>query len=487
MCVKSGTRQETMTSVGIDLGTSTTQLIFSEIVVANKAGSYMVPRVDIIDKKVIYRSPIYFTPLLSPTEIDTEAVKRIVTNEYKAAGITPDMVDSGAVIITGETARKQNANLVLKALSESAGEFVVATAGPDLESVLSAKGAGTDTFSEERRCVMANLDIGGGTTNIAVFQKGTILGVTCLDIGGRLIKIDENKKITYIYSKTQALAERHGISIKVGDIADIDKISRLCEIMVEICAESIGLASATGELNGFYTNDGKGLPQIPPINAITLSGGVASVFYDEENLYSNDVFKYGDIGVLLARAFKNSKSFRQIEIVRPTETIGATVVGAGIHTTEISGSTISYADGVLPIKNLPILNVGDENESDTSKIAASIKNQLSLYKTDGKLDQLAISFKGYGYTTFNELQALADAIIDGAKEIIESSRPLIIVVEADIAKALGHCINFKLTNKKSVICIDGIRTLTGDYIDIGEPVCGGHVLPVVIKTLIFNS
>lgn len=334
---------------------------------------------------------------------------------------------------------------------------------------------------------MANLDIGGGTTNIAVFQKGTILGVTCLDIGGRLIKIDQNKKITYIYSKTQALAERHGLSIRVGDIADIDKISRLCEIMVEICAESIGLATVTDELKPFYTNDGKGLPKIPPINAITLSGGVAAVFYDEDNLYSNDVFKYGDIGVLLARAFKNSKAFRQIEIVRPTETIGATVVGAGIHTTEISGSTISYAEGILPIKNLPILNVGDENEAEPAKIATSIKNQLSLYKTDGKLDQLAISFKGDGYTTFNELQALADAIIDGAKEIIESSRPLIIVVEADIAKALGHCINFKLTNKKPVICIDGIRTLTGDYIDIGEPVCGGHVLPVVIKTLIFNS
>ena len=257
--------------------------------------------------------------------------------------------------------------------------------------------------------------------------------------------------------------------------------------MVELCAESIGLATASEELKKFYTNDGKGLPQIPPLNAITFSGGVASVYYDEESLYSNDVFKFGDIGVLLARSFKNSKSFRAVEVVRPTETIGATVVGAGIHTTEISGSTISYAEGVLPIKNLPILNVGDANEADPAKIANSIKNQIGLYKTDGRLEQLAISFKGEGYTSFNELQSLADAIIEGAAEVIESTHPLIIVVEADIAKALGHCINFKLANKKPVICIDGIRTLNGDYIDIGEPVCGGHVLPVVIKTLIFNS
>ena len=166
-------RQE-IKSIGIDIGTSTTQLVFSRIVVENVAGSYNVPRVSIVDKEVIYRSKIYFTPLRSATEIDAEAVKKIV-------------------IITGETARKQNANEVLEALSDFAGDFVVATAGPDLESVLAARGAGTDTISEEHRTAVANLDVGGGTTNIAVYQKGTLRGVCCLDIGGRLIKIADGK------------------------------------------------------------------------------------------------------------------------------------------------------------------------------------------------------------------------------------------------------------------------------------------------------
>ena len=169
-------RQE-IKSIGIDIGTSTTQLVFSRIVVENVAGSYNVPRVSIVDKEVIYRSKIYFTPLRSATEIDAEAVKKIVKDEYEAAGMTPADLSTGAVIITGETARKQNANEVLEALSDFAGDFVVATAGPDLESVLAARGAGTDTISEEHRTAVANLDVGGGTTNIAVYQKGTLRGV----------------------------------------------------------------------------------------------------------------------------------------------------------------------------------------------------------------------------------------------------------------------------------------------------------------------
>lgn len=166
-------RQE-IKSIGIDIGTSTTQLVFSRIVVENVAGSYNVPRVSIVEKEVIYRSKIYFTPLRSATEIDAEAVQKIVSQEYKAAGMKPEDLSTGAVIITGETARKQNANEVLAALSDFAGDFVVATAGPDLESVLAARGAGTDVLSEEHRSVVANLDVGGGTTNIAVYQKGTL-------------------------------------------------------------------------------------------------------------------------------------------------------------------------------------------------------------------------------------------------------------------------------------------------------------------------
>ena len=176
--------KETITSVGIDIGTSTTQLIFSRLTIENLASSYTVPRISIVDKEVIYRSHIYFTPLKSQQEIDVEAVRKIVKEEYEKAGMTPDMLQTGAVIITGETARKQNANLVLEMLSDMAGDFVVATAGPDLESVLSGKGAGADRISEEERICVANVDIGGGTSDIAVISLDGVVVSSSIKVAG---------------------------------------------------------------------------------------------------------------------------------------------------------------------------------------------------------------------------------------------------------------------------------------------------------------
>ena len=472
-------------SVGIDIGTSTTQLIFSRLVIENRASSYTIPRIDIVDKQVTYRSGIYFTPLLSADEIDAAAVKEIVRSEYQKAKMTPDMVQSGAVIITGETARKHNANQVLNALSDWAGDFVVATAGPDLESVLSARGAGTDVMSEEHRSVMANLDIGGGTTNIAAYNRGTLMGVTCLDIGGRLIKIKDGK-ISYVFHKIKKLAESIGVRLDVGVSADLSALRRVTDCMAEVLAQSIGLSPKTSLSDGMYTNDGHPLSEHPAITELTLSGGVADCFYNADQS-GKDTFRYGDVGVLLGNSLRANRAFSSVKVLHPAETIRATVVGAGIHTTQISGSTISFPEGALPIKNIPILRVSEADEASSETIISSIRTQLPLYVADGRQEQVAISFAGWDKGTFNALQELADALVKGAEEVIKGPFPLIFIIENDIGKALGHTLNLKLNHNKYVICIDGIKALSGDYIDIGEPVCGGHVLPVVIKTLIFNS
>ncbi len=162
-------------SVGIDLGTSTTQVILSRLRLENSAGAFAVPRVEIVDKEVVYRSPVHFTPLVSDTRLDGAKIREIVEQEYRAAGVTPDMLQTGAVIITGETARKENAREVLEALAGLAGDFVVATAGPDLESVLAARGAGADKLSERERCCLLHYDIGGGTSNLALLDRGKLL------------------------------------------------------------------------------------------------------------------------------------------------------------------------------------------------------------------------------------------------------------------------------------------------------------------------
>ena len=474
---------EVILSVGIDIGTSTTQLIFSQLTIENRASSYTVPRIDIVDKEVVYRSKIYFTPLRSPTEIDSEAVKEIIRGEYKAAGKTPKDIRTGAVIITGETARKQNANEVLEALSDLAGDFVVATAGPDLESVLAARGAGADKLSKDRRTVIANLDVGGGTSNIALYQKGVLRGTCCLDVGGRLIKV-ENGKISYIFSKTQKLAAAHGIHIAVGDRADEQILFSVCRLMAAQLAQALYLAEPDAEHAGLYTNSGHPLPRDPAVRAVTFSGGVADCIYQEKD---GDPYQYGDVGILLGRAIREDPDFRKTEMLTAAETIRATVVGAGVHITNVTGSTIRYEPGLLPLKNIPILKVPEEDEASLEALTDSIKKQLPLFRPEGKAEQVAIALTGERYRSFSSVQALAKAILQGAEELIESRYPLVIVVENDIGKVLGNALNVMLDFRDPVVCIDGVRTMDGDYIDIGEPVAGGQVLPVVIKTLIFNS
>ena len=359
----------------------------------------------------------------------------------------------------------------------------MATAGPDLESVLAARGAGADKFSTEKRTVVANLDVGGGTSNIAIYQKGVLRGTACLDIGGRLIKI-ENGRIAYIFNKIQKLAGAHGISIAVGDRADEAVLMKICRLMASQLAEALYLREPDAENSKLYTNDGKALPREPAVKAVTFSGGVADCIYQD---MEGDPFKFGDIGVLLGRAIKEDPDFQKIEIYRATETIRATVVGAGVHTTEVSGSTIHYERDLLPLKNIPILKVPQEDEVSMKTLTDSIIKQMPLYKPEGKVEQIAIALSGESYNSFVEVQTLAKAIVQGAEELIESSYPLIVVVENDIGKVLGNALNVMLDFKKEVVCIDSIQTMSGDYIDIGEPVAGGQVLPVVIKTLIFNS
>ena len=475
---------EIIKSVGIDIGTSTTQLIFSELTIENEATSYVVPRINIVDKKVTYRSQIYFTPLLNQTTIDAEKVKEIIEKEYRDAGMKPEDLSTGAVIITGETARKQNANVVLDTLSNMAGDFVVATAGPDLESVLSARGAGADKLSKEKRETVANLDIGGGTSNIAVFQNGILKGTSCLDVGGRLIKIDERGKIYYIFPGTQALAKAHGININVGDVAEEKTLFKVCELMADQLAQAINKKPADEMHGRMYTNQGKKLREEPVIDAVTYSGGVASVYYEGE---PKDVFAYHDVGVLLARAIKNHPVLKMVRTYPAAETIRATVVGAGTHTTNVSGSTIQYTAGKLPIKNIPVLKLSETEEQNPALFQSTLRRKLQLFMNEGQMEQVAIVISGKYHTSFLQIQELAKMIAEGAEAVISGPYPLIVVVENDIAKVLGNAINVLLERKKDFICIDGIYANDGDYVDIGEPVALGSVVPVVTKTLIFNS
>lgn len=476
--------REEILSVGIDIGTSTTQLVFSKITIENLASNFSIPRISIVDKKIIYRSEIYFTPLKSQREIDGEKVREIVEREYRAAGIAPLDVITGAVIITGETARKQNANDVLQKLSGFAGEFVVATAGPDLESIISAKGAGADKISDDEDSTVVNLDVGGGTTNIAVFKEGKLLDTGCLDIGGRLIKIDKSSgKVLYVAEKIKELAKLNHVSIEEGQKPTFEALNIIVDEMVKLLEESVNIREKSSFYERILTN--KGIRSDIAIDCITFSGGVADYVYNPE---TDETFKYGDIGILLGLAISKSKLCTKIVVKKSIETIRATVVGAGSHTTEISGSTITYTEDKFPIKNLPILKLSeDEENSGYENMVKVIKEKLKWFTLENELQPVAIAIKGKLNPSFVEVQKLGETLIAGMEELLKEDFPTILVIENDIAKVLGQTLYRQLDFKKEVVCIDTIKVENGDYIDIGKPLANGRVVPVIIKTLIFNS
>lgn len=475
---------EWILSVGIDVGTSTTQVVFSRLQVENIASSFSVPRIMIVDKRIVFRSEIHTTPLISPDEIDAEALKQIVIDEYEKAGFQPADVGTGAAIITGETARAENAEQVLSALSELAGDFVVATAGPHLESVLAARGAGIDEYSAHARGVIANLDIGGGTTNIAAYEHGQLLGTSCLDIGGRLVRISPDRRITYVSPQIVKLAASAGIPLAVGDQANAERLRALTRVMARHLAMSIGLVERHEPHLALYTNEGKPLRSSITPTSVSFSGGVADLI---DGPHHGDPFRFGDIGPLLGASIDEDSAFKLIQRHQATETIGATVVGAGVHTTEISGSTIDFGSGLLPIRNVPILRIPPEIEENPELLTLEISERLATMDPDHPEQTVAIALDGHSLRSFADIQRLAQSIIDGAKVVLEGPNPLVVVLESDRAKVLGQSLAVQRGRRDDLICIDSVQTANGDFIDIGTPVGAGRAVPVVVKTLVFND
>ncbi len=472
--------KETLLTVGIDLGTSTTQLVLSELTVENFASAFTVPRISISDKKVIYRSDIIFTPLLNQSEIDAEPIKAFVAEQYRQAGIHKQDIQMGAVIITGETARKSNANNVLRALSGYAGDFVVATAGPDLESIIAGKGAGAQTYSETKRKPVVNLDIGGGTTNLAVFKDGEVIDTACFDIGGRLIKLDQQQKITYIAPKIQEIINKKGLTLHLGDQATEQNLLPIISELVAVLENSIGLGTQSPFYQLLVTNHPLRKGEELPI--VTFSGGVADCL----NTTITNLFKYGDIGLLLGKYLRKSLIFSEKEVLESAETIRATVVGAGSHTAEISGSTIAYREQILPVKNIPILKLAQEDETLTvTELGQRIQEKLNWHRIE-ETPQIALAIRGMSNPTFADIQRYGQGIVEGLASLVAEQIPIIVMVDEDMAKALGHALSAHLPKDYPFICLDSVKVENGDYVDIGLPVAEGAVLPVIVKTLVFN-
>jgi ethanolamine utilization protein EutA len=470
---------DVLLSVGIDVGTTTCQVVFSRITVEDMSSGFTVPRVEIVDKQVIYRGDIHFTPLTSPTTIDAARLRDLVRCEYELAKVDPHDVRTGAVVITGETARKDNAEQVVKHLSDLAGDFVVATAGPTLESVIAGRGAGADAYSRTRHARVANYDIGGGTSNFALFDQGEPVAASCLDVGGRLVRIEQGT-IAYVADKIAALCASTGIRARTGDPADPVVLRQVAQEMCRLLEMSLGLVPKSDFYPQILTEPGRDIVLPGPIDYLTLSGGVADCVLHPDA----DPFVYGDLGVLLGESIRDSAALRRLPQLEAVETIRATVVGAGTHMTRLSGSTIDYDASLLPMKDVPALKLTPEQEATPQAMAQAIGARLDWFYLDGRPHPVAIAFAGPKSPSFGQVQAMAAAITDAVAPVTAAGVPIVVVTEADLAKVLGQ--SMRARSSARFVCIDGVRVQGGDYVDIGEPAANGAVLPVVVKTLVFS-
>ncbi|MGD9899563.1 MAG: ethanolamine ammonia-lyase reactivating factor EutA [Calditrichaceae bacterium] len=474
---------KTITSVGIDIGTTTTQVIFSSLQLMNRAPVTQVPRYEFIDRKIIFESPVYFTPLSDDDTIDEISLLEIIKKEYASAGFSLTEIETGAIIITGETSKAANARAALINLTESLGDFVVATAGPHLESIIAGRGAGSDVFSEKNLTRVLNIDIGGGTSNYVVFNNGRVEDTACLNVGGRLIELNNDGGIKKIHQPALTLIKELIPQFKENystlSRADIQLIvDKMADLIME-CAQGSPSPPGTKLLmtEPLKIND--------EFKYISFSGGVGDCMYHPESRADNSG-KYGDIGPMLAKSLLAHPYLQKLNILQPKQTIRATVIGAGAHTLSLSGSTIWLQSDRLPMRNLPVVFPVINWKEDTPELSEAILSGLKRQDLDPAVDEYIIYLS-------DEMPVKYKFIAQSAKELgvffkahTNEDIPALIMCNNDIGKVMGMELAPLILPKKLAV-IDEVNLKEGDYVDIGKSYFGGEIVPLTIKSLAFPA
>ncbi|WP_141433194.1 ethanolamine ammonia-lyase reactivating factor EutA [Bacillus sp. 03113] len=474
-----------ITSIGLDIGTSTTKFIVSHLHIGEQGDRFSLPKCQIVDRKIIYASPIYTTPLKNEFEIDMDQLAKLLTKEYERSCISLKDVKAGAVIITGETAQKENAQTIIHYLADRAGDFVVATAGANLEGILAGKGSGAMQRSKKTEGIVANVDIGGGTANVALFQHGRAIQTFTFHIGGRLIRLKEDGEIQYISKHIKPWLKTNHFNLQIGGIVTYEELKELTLCMNEsMLSYLIGSPQFDAQLLLFEPPAGSNYP----IDEILISGGIGQMM-NEQTSQIKEVTKYGDMGPLLASTLKEAVQKYIVHIKKAAETTRATVIGAGMQNTEVSGATVYVDESLLPLKNIPLVTVSVEEHGkwDSESFHFRLQNAMIQAKKlyDEKQDPpFAVALSSIKYCTYIMLQSLAQSLYDQFKTYFPDASKLVVICENDMAKALGQALAKRSQQRLHVICVDQVDFTYGDYIDLGLPVAK-EAISISIKTLAF--
>ncbi|WP_436346691.1 ethanolamine ammonia-lyase reactivating factor EutA [Natronorubrum sp. FCH18a] len=478
--------RRTLTSIGVDVGTTTTHAIVSRLRVETPPGGAASP--EITDRAIVHRGTVRETPLIDSETIDVDRVAAFVDRELEAAGVTAAEIDTGAVIVTGETARRENAEPLVHRLAADAGQFVAAVAGASLEAVLAGRGSGAATRAAETGGLVANVDVGGGTTNVAIFDgagAGTdgaaVRETRCLDVGGRLVAFDDRRRVVSLSPPARTLVEALELPIATGESPTEDALNELAAAMadriVDLCVgppfDDLTRTLAIGSLPD----------ESLEFDGVVFSGGVGRLVGSPPD----DPFAYGDLGGALAAALADHEVVRSWPVCEPAEDIRATVVGAGTETTTLSGRTVSLEPSTLPLRNVPVSAVPDVSECSDAALERRFEERVGrlLERHDpDEVDAVALSIDDVGPLAYDRLRAVADAFVP-ALAALSPSLPVVVVTRQNCAKVLGQVLRRR--TDRPLIVLDELVAGDGDFLDVGEPMSGGESVPVVVKTLAFGE
>jgi ethanolamine utilization protein EutA len=471
-------------SVGIDIGSSGTQVIFSRIQL-RRLGEDLSSRYFVVSRETIYQSPVALTPYQGQTRIDEAALGAIIDQAYQGAGLHPDDIDTGAVILTGEALRRDNAQAISAILAEQGGEFVCATAGHHMEAMLAAYGSGAARLSHDAAKRVLNIDIGGGTTKLAAVAGGKVQGTAAVHLGGRLIVVDQDGVIVRLDPAGQYHAQQAGFDWQLGDQVERAQMAAVAEWMADALLEAIGAHQMREAVERLYLTDP--LAVDGPVEAVMFSGGVAEYVYGRETL------DFGDMGLLLGSALR-----RRIEagalpwpVLPAGECIRATALGASEYSVQLSGNTtyISNPGRLLPRRNLQVLQPDFQcgPTIEPGALAQAIGAHFKAFDlVEGEAD-VALAFRWSGAPSYQRLAGFAAGIVQALPRTLEQGKPLYLILDGDLAHTLGNLLREEFDVRSEILVIDGIVLWDFDYIDLGRIRMPSATVPVTVKSLVFSQ
>ncbi|MGB6537658.1 MAG: ethanolamine ammonia-lyase reactivating factor EutA [Xanthobacteraceae bacterium] len=466
-------------TVGIDIGSSTSHLLFAKVALQRQSQG-LSSRFVVIGREIVWRSPILLTPFLPDGTIDAGALGEFISRCYHDAGLTQSEVDSGAVILTGEAIKRKNARAIDELFAGEAGKFVCATAGHLLECRLAAHGSGAVALSKAREACILHADVGGGTTKLALIDRGAIVGLCAFAVGGRLVAADEEGAWTRIDHSARLVADDLGLALSPQSLAAPSIRETMARRLAAIAADFI-LDRPLDALGQSLLLTER-LPRSFAPTAITFSGGVA------EYLFGQEQEEFGDVARLLAVALAGELSrCSALPLIDPGQRIRATVIGASQFTVQVSGKTIYLPDPyVLPVHNVPVIAVALEGDDDAnpSALSAAISGRLEEIDLD-RNPRLAVALRWRGDPEHSRLKAIGEAIVQALSPVGQRIKLLLLVIEGDVGKSLGRLLHRELHWPGKIVSIDGMELQDLDYVDVGELIAPPGVVPVVIKSLLF--